>query len=366
MYTSIPMVPGPVTLHPDVAAALARDYGSGQIEPDFLPFYAETADAFRTLMDTRHDVVFMTGEGMLALWAGLKSCLRSGDTVLSVGTGVFGDGMADMAASFGCKTVRLSFPYDSTIGNGDSLARIEQAIRETQPVMITAVHCETPSGTLNPLADLGELKARLGVPLFFVDAVASLGGAAVAMDAWNIDLLLAGSQKCLSAPPSMSILGLSPAAWERMKAVKYAGYDAILPFRTIFRDGRCPYTPNWHGIAALQAGAKALLDEGLEKAFARHAIVAERCREGLTRLGIKLFPKPDAVNAPTVTAAYIPEAFTWPEWRKALRNRGLVVAGSFGPMADKVFRLGHMGTQANVTLMNQALDAIRDALASGK
>ena len=364
MYTPIPMVPGPVTLHPDVVAALARDYGSGQIEPDFLPFYAETADAFRTLMNTRHDVVFMTGEGMLALWAALKSCLKPGDTVLSIGTGVFGDGIADMAASFGCKAVKISLPYDSTIGNGDSLARIEQAIKKTKPVMLTAVHCETPSGTLNPLADLGEMKKRLGVPLFYVDAVASLGGAPVAMDSWNIDLLLAGSQKCLSAPPSMSILGVSPTAWEHMKNVGYEGYDAIVPFRTIFEDGRCPYTPNWHGIAALRAGAHALLNEGLENTFSRHSIVAERCREGLTRLGIRLFPKPDAVNAPTVTAAYIPEAFTWPQWRQALRNRGLVAAGSFGPMANKVFRLGHMGTQANTTLMNQALDAIRDALAS--
>jgi aspartate aminotransferase-like enzyme len=112
------------------------------------------------LMYTNDDVVMMTGEGMLALWAALKSCLVPGDSVVCVGTGVFGDGMADMARAIGCTVTKVSFPYDSTIGNGDSLAKIEEAVKAARPKMITAVHCETPSGTLNPLADVGEIKRR--------------------------------------------------------------------------------------------------------------------------------------------------------------------------------------------------------------
>ena len=89
---------------------------------------------------------------MPAWWAGLRRCLRPGDPVVSVGTGLFGDGIGDMAAAFGCRVVKVSLPYDSTIENGDSLHIIAEAIRRARPVMITAVHCETPSGTLNPLA----------------------------------------------------------------------------------------------------------------------------------------------------------------------------------------------------------------------
>ncbi len=356
------MIPGPVTLHPDVLAAMCHDFGSGQVEPDFLPFYAETADNIATLMGTKNDVVLMSGEGMLALWGALKSCLKPGDAVVSVGTGVFGDGIGEMAATLGCRVKSVSLPYDSTIGCGDSLERIEAAIRETKPAMLTAVHCETPSGTLNPLAELGAMKKRLGVPLLYVDAVASLGGAPVEADAWNIDLLLAGSQKCLSAPPSMSMIGVSPAAWDIMGKVQYQGYDAILPFRTVQADGRCPYTPYWHGIAAINAGAKAILREGPDAAFARHERVATRCRAGLKDLGIRLFTRPDAVNAPTVTAALVPDGITWPTWQKRLRERGLIVTGSFGPMAGKVFRLGHMGTQADDDLMDKTLTSIEDAL----
>lgn len=362
MYAPIPMVAGPVTLHPDVVPAIARDYGSGQIEPDFLPYYKETADKLATLMNTDDDVVLMTGEGMLALWGALKSCLKPGDSIVTVGTGVFGDGMADMAESFGCKVTKVSLPYDSTIGQGDSLERIEEAVGRAKPVMITAVHCETPSGTLNPLAELGEIKRRLGVPLLCVDAVASLGGAYLDAKAWNIDLVMGGSQKCLSAPPSMSILSVSPTAWDIMAKVNYQGYDAVLPFKTIYEDGRCPYTPNWHGVAALNAGAQALLSEGMEEAFVRHEEVARQCREGLARIGLNIFPRVGAVSAPTVTAALVPPQHTWPGWRQALRDRGLIVSGSFGPMAGKVFRLGHMGTQADPELMKKALEAIEDAL----
>ncbi|MCC8195152.1 MAG: aminotransferase class V-fold PLP-dependent enzyme [Deltaproteobacteria bacterium] len=361
-YAPIPMVAGPVTLHPAVIGAIAKDYGSGQIEPDFLPLYKETAGKLAKLMYTDDDVVLMTGEGMLALWGTLKSCLKPGDAVLTVGTGVFGDGMADMAESMGCKVTKVSLPYDSTIGNGDSLETIEAAIRASRPVMITAVHCETPSGTLNPLGELGEMKKRLGVPLLCVDAVASLGGAYIDARAWNIDIVMAGSQKCLSAPPSMSIVSVSPTAWDIMKRVNYQGYDAILPFRTIYADGRCPYTPNWHGVAALNAAADAILEEGMEEVFTRHDVVARECREGLARLGVGIFPRPGAVSAPTVTAAMVPEGRTWPEWRQALRDRGLIVSGSFGPMAGKVFRLGHMGMQADSGLVRQALEAIEDAL----
>lgn len=358
-YAPIPMVPGPVSLHPDVRAVLGLDYGSGQVEPDFMNVYDATSRSIARLMGTENDVVLMTGEGMLALWGALKSCLRAGDGVVSVGTGVFGDGIGDMAASLGCRVEKVSLPYNSTIGD---LTPVEEAIRRVGPVMLTAVHCETPSGTLNPLAALGQLKKDMNVPLFYMDCVASLGGAPVLADAWNVDLALGGSQKCLSCPPSMSMVGVSPAAWERMAEVNYQGYDAIAPFRHVREDGRCPYTPSWHGIAALQAGAQALFAEGLREVFQRHEETASRCRAGLAGLGIALWTAPNAVNAPTVTAAMIPAGWTWPQWKQALRQHGLVCTGSFGPMDGKVFRLGHMGTQAQPWLMDMALEAIARAL----
>ena len=133
-------------------------------------------------------------------------------------TGVFGYGIGEMAQSLGADVKTVGFSYDETIND---MARIEAAIAEFKPRMITAVHCETPSGTLNPLAELGRLKERCGVPLFYVDAVSSIGGAPVKADEWRIDLCLGGSQKCLSAPPATSFLSVSEAAWEIAEAVGY-------------------------------------------------------------------------------------------------------------------------------------------------
>jgi aspartate aminotransferase-like enzyme len=115
-------------------------------------------------------------------------------------------------------------------------------------------------------------------------------------------------------------------------------------------------------VAALNAACKAIFCDGLKETFARHETIAKECREGLERIGVKLFTRPEAVNSPTITAAMMPEKFTWPEWKKSLRDRGLVISGSFGPMANKVFRLGHMGMQADSGLMVKALDVIEDAL----
>ncbi len=357
MYTPISMIPGPTQVPAFVREVLSRDFG--QNEEDFLPLYSATNALLARFMGTKHDVISMTGEGMLALWAGLKSCLKSGDRVLSIGTGVFGDGIGDMAAGLGCEVCKISLPYDSTITDLD---QIEAAIVDFKPHMITAVHCETPSGTLNPLKEVGALKKKHAVPLFYVDAVASLGGAPVHMDDWHIDILLGGSQKCFSTPPNVCFLGLSPAAWQKAEEVAYAGYDALLPWRRVLEDNLCPYTPYMNGIAALHVSLQSLMQEGVDAVFARHEQAAELCRQGLAELGITLWPVQGAVNSPTVTAAYIPQGFSWEQWRKALHMQGLHVGGSFGPMAGRVFRMGHMGSQAHNSLVEQGLEAIENVL----
>jgi aspartate aminotransferase-like enzyme len=355
----IPMVPGPVVVPEAIRQLYLEPYGSGDLETEFIELYSRTQRRLKEIFATRDDIVIMSGEGMLGLWSALKSCLVPGDRVLSVATGVFGYGIGEMAQSIGADVKTVGFSYDETIND---MARIEAAIAEFKPRMITAVHCETPSGTLNPLEELGRLKNAYRVPLFYVDTVAGAGGVPVLADDWHIDLCLGGSQKCLSAPPDMTFLSVSPKAWEIIEAVDYVGYDALKPFQHAVKDRFFPYTPSWQGVAALYTAAGLLLGEGLENSFNRHDAVARRCRQRLVDLGIDLFPSPGAIPSPTVTAAKIPAGFTWETWDRRLRQGGLVVAGSYGPLAEKVFRMGHMGTQADTALVGQALDVIADAL----
>lgn len=352
----IPMVPGPVRVPEQIRAAYQGDFGSADMEPEFLALYNQVEHHLQTLMGTSNQVVIMTGEGMLALWSALKSCIVPGDRVLALATGVFGYGIAEMAKALGAQVKIVGFAYNETLHNWPM---IEKAIIEFQPKMMTVVHCETPSGTLNPLAILGELKSKHGVPLLYVDMVASLGGVEIHTDEWNIDLALGGSQKVLSAPAEMSFLSISPTAWQVIESVAYIGYDALLPFKSAQRDFYFPYTPHWHGMAALETACNLILQEGLDNTINRHQLVAEFCRQRLQEIGYSLFPAQEAVPAPTVTAVLVPEKTSWVEFDRALRQQGLVVGGSYGPLSGNVFRLGHMGSQADMNLIHRALDLLK-------
>ena len=355
----IPMVPGPVKVAREVLDAYQINYGSADMESEFLDLYNHTEDNLKTILSTNNQVVIQSGEGMLALWSALKSCLVAGDRVLSIASGVFGDGIGDMAASIGADVSKISLPYNETISDMDEIKKVVDTFK---PKMITVVHCETPSGTLNPIAELGHAKKGLGVPLLYVDAVSSIGGAPVLTDEWNIDLCLGGSQKCLSALPDMAFLSVSGTAWEIIDQVGYAGYSALKPFRTAQAEHYFPCTPNWHGVAGLNAGAEMILTEGLANSFSRHAEVAQYCRNQIEKIGLTLFPASDAIPAPTVTAVNVPQGISWPDFDAKLRREGLVVAGSYGPLTNKVFRLGHMGSQAEKDLVSQALDVIKKVL----
>jgi aspartate aminotransferase-like enzyme len=351
----IPMVPGPVKAHPSVLEAYRVDYGSADLEKEYVELYTQTETNLKRILQTQSAVVIFLGEGMMALWGALKSCLLPGDRVLAVGTGVYGYGIGDMAASIGAEVRRVGLPYDQTLSD---LAAVEGAVTEFKPKMITVVHCETPSGTLNPIDGLGRLKQEMGVPLLYVDAVSSIGGAPVLPDEWNIDLCLGGAQKCLSALPDTCFLSVSEKAWEVIDQVNYVGYDAVKPFKTAVEKHYFPYTPGWQATAGLNAGAEAVLQEGIEACFRRHAEAAAYCRQRLVEIGYSLYPAPGAVPSPTVTAVQLPEGVAWSEFDRRLRSHGLAVGGSYGPIAGKVFRLGHMGTQADRVLVKQALEIL--------
>jgi aspartate aminotransferase-like enzyme len=351
----IPMVPGPVKAHPSVLEAYRVDYGSADLENEYVELYTQTETNLKALLQTRNSVVIFLGEGMLALWGALKSCLVPGDRVLAIGTGVYGYGIGEMAAAVGAEVRTVGLPYNETLSD---LSEVRKAIAGFKPKMITVVHCETPSGTLNPIDGLGRLKQEMGVPLLYVDAVSSIGGAPVLPDEWQIDLCLGGAQKCLSALPDTCFLSVSAAAWEIIEKVNYVGYDAIKPFQTAVEKHYFPYTPSWQATAGLNAGAEAILKEGLEACFTRHAEVAAYCRKRLVEIGYSLYPAPGAASSPTVTAVHMPEGASWTEFDQRLRAHGLVAGGSYGPIAGKVFRLGHMGTQADMGLVKRALEVL--------
>ena len=351
----IPLVPGPVAVPQEILKVAATNFGSADFEPEYLALYKDTEKLLQKMMETRNRVVIQTGEGMLVLWTALKSTLKPGDRVLVLSTGLFGEGFGDMAKALGCEIRVLDFGYDETIHDFDA---VEKAIVEFTPKMITMVQNETPSGTTNPVKEIGDLKVKHGVPLLCVDIVSGLGGTPVHVDDWHVDFALGGSQKCLSAPANMSFLSVSEEAWKIVAEVNYAGYEALLPFRNVTETGYFPYTPYWQGTAQLHKACELIFEEGLESCIARHEKVAIYCRERIKEMGLKIYPVKGAVCSPTVTAVYVPEHMTWERLDSELRVQGMVVGGNYGKLAGKVFRIGHMGSQANINLIKEAMDIL--------
>lgn len=358
---AIPLVPGPVEIAPEVLAAYNQNYGSSDLEEEFFELYRTCEAGLKRLLGTENSVPILLGEGMLALWGAMKSVIRPGDKVLAVATGLFGYGFGDMARDLGAEVEVVGFGYDEVADPN----RVRDVAREFRPKLVTAVHCETPSGTLNPLKEIGEICREIDA-LYYVDFVASAGGAPVEVDQNQIDLGLLGSQKVLSLMPDLSMVSISPRAWEVIEAVNYVGYDALAPWKDAIDKQYMPYTHSWHALAGLKVALDLLFAEGLDAAYKRHAEVAQFCRDRMRAMGIELFVKDERFAAPTVTAAKVPAGWEWPEFDRALRAEGLVVGGNYGPLAGKVFRIGHMGTQANQELVARGMDVLEGVLVKAR
>jgi aspartate aminotransferase-like enzyme len=265
---------------------------------------------------------------MLGLWAGLKSILEGKNApknrkTLAISTGVYGRGIGEMAEACGADVEFIEFDYDCVVDER-TVGQITREIAALKPDLVTMVHCDTPSGTLNGcLREIGAaVKAANADALFYVDFVSSAGGAPVAVDEWRIDIGLWGTQKALSCAPSMTIVTVSEAAWRRIDACGYVGYDALL---------------------ALERAVDALLDEGLAAVYTRHRTNAAHCVARLQALGVRVHARRIAAVSPTVVAFYVPDGWTFGEFDAKLRSTGVVLGGSYGKLEGKVARIGVMG-----------------------
>ena len=354
----IGLVPGPVTVPENIRAAWSSDYGSSDLEDEFFSLYRDNQILTQKLLRTHNDIVITSGEAMSILWAALKCTLRPGEKMLAVSSGIFGDGFYEMAQSLGIDAMVCVFPYDEV----PNPQKVREYAKRFRPKVITAVHCETPSGTLTPcLSSLGRIAHEYGA-LFVVDFVSSAGGVPLDVDSCGIDIGLLGSQKVLSLTSSLSISSISPRAWEVIEDVNYQGYEAYSAWRKVPQEHYMPYSHDWHSMKALNISLNAIMSEELITCWVRHSAAAKLCRFLGRNIGLKLFPKREEICSPTVTAFYVPEGWTWPELDAAFRSKGLAVGGNYGELSGKVFRIGHMGSQARTELVEEGMNIIAETL----
>lgn len=353
---------GPNDVYPEVRAALARP-----IEYHYDPVFKERFRATESMMarifrTTTHEIVLMQGEAVLGLEAAARSLCTKGTPVLNLVSGVFGKGFGYWLSAIGADLREISVPYDERV-SADAVRTYLDAHPEVR--VLSVVHCETPSGTLNPVREIGQLCRERGV-ISIVDCVASWGGVPLESEAWHLDLLVAGPQKCLGGPPGMSIMAVSPQAWAAIEANPDAprgSFLSMLDYRDLWHgEGRFPFTPSVSDVNGVAAAAELLLAEGLDEVQARHDRVARACRAGVQAMGLHLWPVTEAICSPSVTAIRVPDGITDIQLRDHVRAHYQVQL-SAGQNAGNIIRLGHMGNTARPMWMVAGLAAIGRSLA---
>jgi pyridoxamine--pyruvate transaminase len=333
-------------------------------DPAFKEVFAHTCDLLKQVYRTEYDVVIMQGEAILGLEAAAASLIAPGDKVLNLVSGVFGKWFQLFIDKFGGETIEIAVPYNDAIDPED----VRKALQDNPGVKyLSVVHSETPSGTRNPLREIGNIAREFGV-LTMVDTVSGLGGETLSPEECGLDIAIAGPQKCLGGLPGLSLISVSPAAWEAMerRANPLRGsFLSILDWKdTWLEKGRFPYTPSVAEIYGLESTLTQTLEEGIERHVNRHQMIARACREGAKALGLELWPVREEIAASCVTALKIPDGLTDDQIRHTMRHRyGVEISPGYGDLNGKVVRLGHMGPSAHPTSLAAQLAILERSLA---
>jgi pyridoxamine--pyruvate transaminase len=353
---------GPVDAYPQVLRGLSRpvlyDY-----DPAFLGFYERVVEKLRAALRTQHMPVILQGEPVLGLEAGAASLIARNDVALNLVSGVYGAGFGYWARRHCAELIEIRVPFDEVIDPG----RVAALLKARPEIKIVAVcHHDTPSGTINPVAQIGRIVAAHGAYLL-VDAVSSFGGMDIDPDTCHADLFVTGPNKCLGCPPGLSLIGVTPRAWEKMKNNPDAPRDSVLSIldweHAWRRDRPFPYTPSVAEINGLDAALDLYLTEGPEHVWARHALTAKACRAGVLAMGLRLWPADERTASPTTTAVRIPGTIEDAALRAAARARyGVVFSSGRGETLGKLVRIGHMGPTARPMYAVVAVAALGGAV----
>ncbi|MEY4512191.1 MAG: Purine catabolism protein PucG [Pseudomonadota bacterium] len=355
--------PGPSQVAPSVLRALSLPT-IGHLDPAFLGVLDQVRAMLREVVGTSNELTMpMSGTGSLGMETCIVNLVEPGDRVLVGINGVFGQRLAEVARRAGAEVVTAECTWGRAL-DVDSLAR---AAAGRSFKLLCIVHAETSTGALTPIAPFRELADRLGA-LLLVDAVTSLGGVPVDMDAVGADALYSGTQKCLSCPPGLSPVSFSPRAMQVVAQRKLPAQSWYVDLGLIAKywggERLYHHTAPINMIYALHEALRLALNEGLSLRYARHRQVSHALGVGLEALGLRLLV-PASERLPPLMLVEIPAGVDDARVRRHLLERDNVeIGGGLGPLKGKAWRIGLMGESCTANSVSTVLAALRDALIS--
>ena len=352
------MTAGPVQVRENVRIARSLPCTNPDLDLEFYEFYKETCDLFSKALGTESRTLILGGEGILGLEAACASLTEPGDRVLVIDNGIFGKGFADFVKIYGGEPVLYTTDYRNPV---DTAALEEYLKKDSSFKYATVVHCDTPSGVINDVAEISRILDRYGI-MTVADSVAGMFGQPLDCASSKIDILCGGSQKALSAPPGLTMVWVSDRAFKAMEDRKTpiaSFYANILVFKDYYENKWFPYTMPISDITGLRQALDNFLADG--DVYERHTKIATATRYALQKGGLKLYLESGYSN--TVTVLEVPEGMTDEQILRGMeKDYGIMISGCFDVLAGKVVRIGHMGENANAADMTETLRALQGTM----
>src|SRR5216110_1174580 len=353
------LTPGPSSVDPRVYRALATPL-VGHMDPWFKGCMDETQILLRQIFQTENRITMpLSASGSGGIEASVLNSLEEGDEGIVAVNGVFSERMYEIATRASSKIVKVEAPYGKPVDAED----VRRAGRGKKIKMIGLAQGETSTGVLTRIDGYRKVADEFGA-LLVVDTVASLAAVPLHVDREGVDICFSGSQKAISAPPGMSPITVSPTAEEvfrkRKTKVQSWYFDLTTAMNYWGKDRLYHHTPPISLIFALREAMRLVVEEGLENRWERHRVNQLALIAGVEAMGLKLLVEKPADRLPTVTAVMVPGGVDDVKLRNQLLDEfDIEIAGGFGPLKGKIWRVGLMGycsQKANVLLFLSALE----------
>ncbi len=333
------MIPGPVKVAPRVLRAMSKPMMSHR-SPEFGAIYEDCKTLLQEFFMTKNEVVIMSGSGTCAMDAAIGGLMGREGKIVAATNGKFGERFTEIGDRYG-SAIPVNFEWGTPFQPDSIEAAIEDGVKA-----LAMVHNETSVGIINPAETVGKIARKHDLP-FVVDGISSIGGNEFLTDAWDIDVAITGSQKCLAVPPGLAVVAVSERAQDRL--VEGCGsYYADL--RAHIKSARkkpaqTPYTPAVPLFYALQEALHMAKEEGFDVRRKRSQRLAASVRAAAGALGIEMFPVKGEFSdySNTVTAMRIPSGISDDKLRGGMKKHGIVVSGGQERLKGKIFRIGSMG-----------------------
>jgi len=335
------MLPGPTNVPERVMRAMFTHIINHR-SPDFVELYTEVIEKTQEVFQTKNDVVALSASGTGAVEASVVNLIKKGDKVIIPVNGEFSSRLSQMIEWQGANVIKL----ETQPGTNATLDQVKEAFDNNKDVKaFYVVHNETSTGTqVKYLDKISELTSR-NDSYYVVDSVSLLGGVELPVDKWNIDVCMTGSQKALAAPPGISPISISPRAKKYMieNPPPTMYFNLARYFKYYEESKHTPFTPALPLLYAYREALRMILEEGMEARIKRHQICSDALYSGLSAIGLTPFAKEEDRSITIIALNYL-EGLEDNTFRNTLAKKfRVLVAGGFGNLKGKVFRVGCMG-----------------------